>query len=257
MVREWRPVSPLLQRSPARSPSPLRRATPTRRQPPPPPAAASSDTDDDGRPARPAPPGGRGHGAAPGTTTIPVVEPSSRERVPRGVRRKVHAFHVANGSDWRTLFLGSDHKIKQLSADLTRVRRREAAKDADLARLRADRLLLNERLESKTRAHVDLSVAFNDLVQHVQTGHFDIGTVIAIVARAGTAAAAGACAAGGAVAYHPAPGGAGEDGPANDNGLVHAPSSPTFPPARRGGARARHTARRGPGLRPRRLQRPR
>ena len=146
-----------------------------------------TDTDDDGQSERPAPPGGRGLGPTPGTTPIPVLETSPRVPVPRGARRKVHKFHKANGSDWQSLFLKSDVAIKRLMADLSRVRKREALKDADLARLRADRLLLGERLAAKTQAHVTVSVAFNDLVQHIQTGQLNIGTILGIASRAGVA----------------------------------------------------------------------
>ena len=132
-------------------------------------------------------------------------------------------------------------------ADLSRVRKREALKDADLARLRADRLLLGERLAAKTQAHVTVSVAFNDLVQHIQTGQFNIGTVLGIASRAGVATVPATETEGGGAGLDPVPaagaagisvaaGAAGTSGAAanepadGDDGPDYQPSSPVYAP---------------------------
>lgn len=134
-------------------------------------------------------------------------------------------------------------------ADLTRVRNREALKDADLVRLRTERVLLAERLDAKTQAHVTVSIAFNDLVQHIQTGQLDYGTIIGIASRAGVATMPAPQAAGGGAGPVPLPAagaaavagdagdaGAAGDAPADDDaGPDFVPSSPPYAPPEYGG----------------------
>ena len=129
-------------------------------------------------------------------------------------------------------------------ADLTRVRNREALKDADLVRLRTERVLLAERLDAKTQAHVTVSNAFNNLLPHIQTGPLDYGTIIGIASRAGVATMPAPQAAGGGAGPVPPPaaGDAGDadaaagDAPADDDaGPGFVPSSPPYAPPEYGG----------------------
>jgi hypothetical protein len=125
---------------------------------------------------RPASPDGRGLGAVPGADSSPVGDPPGTST--RAQRRKTAARHNLNGTDWHSQFVKAEVTLKHLLADLARVRTREAVKDADLARLRTDRLLLNERLAAQTRAHLTTSAAFNDLILYVRASDIDIGPVL-------------------------------------------------------------------------------
>ncbi len=123
------------------------------------------------------------------------------------------------------MFLASDGRVKQLTADLERLRGCEAIKDADLARLRSDRLLHTERMDAKTKAHRALATAFNELLAHIQAGPVDFGTVITIVTGAGATTEPAVAAVAAAAGPKPAPGEGATTG-ADPADAFHTPHSP-------------------------------
>ena len=220
--RSWKPASPLRRRSPAR----ITVAAPERPAPTPPPrrpSSGSSDTDD-GSSNQPAAPDGRRFVAPPGTTPIPVFEAPRPGKSSRGSRRKILELNRAKGHDWRSLYFAGDVRIKQLVADLARVRAREAAKDADLGRLRAERVLLHERLDAKTRSNDALTASVSNIIQQALAGRFDVPAIVGVLAHTDPPplAAAGLVAA----ADDVDPGTSEPD----EEASPIAPSSPDFPP---------------------------
>jgi hypothetical protein len=178
----WRSPSPLRVPTPPRARTPVQRPIPVLpvfRRPdttPSAPAAAATSRGG-GRAATPAAPAGgydaggleAGQGGAGPVDDDPSLElgdPNSRCR-----RRAVAARLRGEGIDYRVQYFLHADRSQRAEADLLRIRQREAGKDSDIGRLRADvhrlrseRDALSARVTNQSMVMHELSAVVNGLV---------------------------------------------------------------------------------------------